>query len=133
VHVYNTTMPTALSRTAATAVLRGDQSHVQECVNELERRRDLLLSDLPGWPFVRPAGGWSMLLDVASLGIEPDDASRLLLEESGIAATAMTGWGDAIASRYVRWVFSAEPRDRLATIPERLEGTKLAEAVARRG
>ena len=44
VHVYNTTMPTALSRTAATAVLRGDQGHVQECVDELERRRDLLLS-----------------------------------------------------------------------------------------
>ena len=71
VHVYNTTMPTALSRTAATAVLRGDQGHVQECVAELERRRDLLLSSLPGWPFVRPAGGWSLLLDVASLGLEP--------------------------------------------------------------
>ena len=133
VHVYNTTMPTALSRTAAAAVLRGDQGHVQECVDELERRRDLLLSELPGWPFVRPAGGWSMLLDVASLGIEPVEASRLLLEESGIAATAMTGWGDAIASRHVRWVFSAESRDRLRTIPERVEGTKLAEAVARRG
>ena len=44
VHVYNTTMPTGLSRTAAAAVLRGDQGHVQECVDELERRRDLLLS-----------------------------------------------------------------------------------------
>jgi len=72
-----------------------------------------------------------MLLDVASLGIEPADASRLLLEQSAIAATAMTGWGDAIASRYVRWVFSSEPRDRLATIPERVQGTKLAEAVSR--
>jgi aspartate/methionine/tyrosine aminotransferase len=131
VHVYNTTMPTALSRTAATAVLHGDQAHVQECVDELERRRDLLLGALPGWPFVRPAGGWSMLLDVASLGFEPAEASRLLLEESAIAATGMVGWGDEVASRYVRWVFSAEPRDRLATIPDRLEGTKLAEAVAR--
>jgi aspartate/methionine/tyrosine aminotransferase len=52
-HVYNTTMPTALSRTAATVVLRGDQGHAQECVAELEHRRDLLLSSLPGWPFVR--------------------------------------------------------------------------------
>ena len=132
VHVYNTTMPTAVSRTAATAVLRGDQGHVQECVDELERRRDLLLVQLPGWPFVRPAGGWSMLLDVAAFGFDPAEASRLLLEESGIAATGMTGWGDEVASRYVRWVFSAEPRERLATIPARLEGTKLAQAVARR-
>jgi aspartate/methionine/tyrosine aminotransferase len=132
VHVYNTTMPTAVSRTAATAVLRGDQGHVQECVDELERRRDLLLEGLPGWPFVRPAGGWSMLLDVASLGFDPAEASRLLLEESGIAATGMTGWGDEVAARYVRWVFSAEPRERLATIPARVEGSRLAEAVARR-
>jgi hypothetical protein len=76
-------MPTALSRTAATEVLRGDQGHVTECVDELERRRDLLLGGLPGWPFIRPAGGWSMLLDVASLGFEPAEASRLLLEDSG--------------------------------------------------
>ena len=131
VHVYNTTMPTALSRTAATAVLRGDQGHVQQCVDELERRRDLLLTALPGWPLVRPAGGWSMLLDVASLGFEPAEASRLLLEESAIAATGMVGWGGDVASRFVRWVFSAEPRDRLETIPERLQGTKLAAAVAR--
>ena len=40
VHVYNTTMPVAISRFAATAVLRGDQGHVAECVAELERRRD---------------------------------------------------------------------------------------------
>jgi aspartate/methionine/tyrosine aminotransferase len=124
-------MPTAVSRTAATAVLRGDQAQVQDCVDELELRRNLILSSLPDWPFVRPAGGWSMLLDVASLGFEPADASRLLLEESAIAATGMTGWGDAVASRYVRWVFSAEPRDRLVTIPERVAGTTLGAAVAR--
>ena len=38
VHVYNTTMPTAIARAAATAVLRGDQGHVQDCVDELQRR-----------------------------------------------------------------------------------------------
>ena len=130
VHVYNTTMPTGLSRTAAAVVLRGDQGHVQECVEELERRRDLLLSALPGWPFVRPAGGWSMLLDVASLGFEPAEASRLLLEESAIAATGMTGWGGEVAGRHVRFVYSAEPATLLETIPERLAGTKLADAVA---
>jgi aspartate/methionine/tyrosine aminotransferase len=132
VHVYNTTMPTALSRRAATAVLRGDQGHVQECVDELERRRDLVLSSLPRWPFVRPAGGWSLLLDVASLDFEPEEASRRLLEESGIAATGMTGWGAEVASRHVRFVFSAEPLDRLATIPERVADTALARAVAAR-
>jgi N-succinyldiaminopimelate aminotransferase len=131
-HVYNTTMPVAISRFAATAVLRGDQGHVAECVSELERRRDTMLSGLPGWPFVSPAGGWSLLLDVAALGFEPAEASRILLDDAKIAATGMTGWGDEVAARYVRFVFSAEPVERLETIPDRVAGTKLAEAVAGR-
>jgi aspartate/methionine/tyrosine aminotransferase len=132
-HIYNTTMPVAISRFAATAVLRGDQGHVAESVAELERRRDTMLSGLPDWPFVSPAGGWSLLLDVASLGIQPAGASRILLDEARIAATAMTGWGDEVAARYVRFVFSAEPVERLQEIPERVAATKLAEAVSALG
>jgi hypothetical protein len=41
-------------------------------------------------------------------------------------------WGDEVAARYVRFVFSAEPVQRLETIPDRVSGTKLAEAVASR-
>jgi aspartate/methionine/tyrosine aminotransferase len=110
--------------------LRGDQGHVADCVVELERRRDTMLEGLPGWPFVKPTGGWSLLLDVASLGFEPEEASQLLLEESQIAATGMRGWGDEVAERYVRFVFSAEPVQRLEEIPERLAGAKLAAAVS---
>jgi N-succinyldiaminopimelate aminotransferase len=130
-HVYNTTTPVGLARAAATAVLRGDQGHVAECIAELQRRRDVILDGLHRWPFVRPAGGWSLLLDVASLGFEPAEASRLLLEESAIAATGMVGWGGAVAERYVRFVYSAEPVERLATIPARLAGGRLEQAVAR--
>jgi aspartate/methionine/tyrosine aminotransferase len=128
-HVYNTTTPVGLARAAATAVLRGDQGHVAECVAELERRRDVVLEHLPDWPFVRPGGGWSLLLDVGALGFEAPEASRLLLEESSIAATAMVGWGGPVAERHVRFVFSAEPLERLETIPERLAAGTLAAAV----
>jgi aspartate/methionine/tyrosine aminotransferase len=131
-HVYNTTCPVSISRRAGTAVLRGDQAHVDECVAELERRRDTMLEGLPGWPFVKPAGGWSMLLDVSQLGFEPEDASRILLEDAQIAATGMRGWGAEVAKRYVRFVFSAEPVERLQEIPDRVAGTKLAKAVAAR-
>src|ERR671922_1682251 len=78
VHVYNTTCPVSIARRAGAAVLRGDQGHVAECVEELERRRDTMLTGLAGWPLVKPAGGWSLLLDVATLGFEPDEASRIL-------------------------------------------------------
>jgi aspartate/methionine/tyrosine aminotransferase len=133
VHVYNTTMPTAIARSAARAVLRGDQGHVQDCVDELERRRDCVLEGLAGWPLVRPAGGWSLLLDVAALDFTPEEASRLLLEQAGIAATGMTGWGDVVAARHVRFVFSAEPVAELRSLSERLAETALAAALPLRG
>jgi len=129
-HVYNTTCPVSIARKAGAAVLRGDQDHVADCVAELERRRDTMLEGLPGWPFVKPQGGWSLLLDVASLGFEPEEASQLLLEESQIAATGMRGWGGEVAERYVRFVFSPEPVERLEEIPERLADGKLATAVS---
>jgi len=125
-HVYNTTTPVGIARAAATAVLRGDHAHVAETVAELERRRDLILELLPGWPFVRPAGGWSLLLDVEALGLDASTASRSLLDEGAIAATGMVGWGAEVAGRYVRFVFSAEPVERLETLPERLAATRLA-------
>src|SRR5688500_9446803 len=101
-HIYNTTMPVAIARAAGRAVLRGDQGHVAECVAELERRRDVMLAGLPDWPFVRPGGGWSMLLDVAALGLDPHEASRALLEESSIAAPTMGGSRGPVAERLHR-------------------------------
>jgi aspartate/methionine/tyrosine aminotransferase len=120
VHVYNTTGTVSVARRAAEAVLRGPQEHVAECVAELQRRRDAIFDALPQWPLVRPAGGWSLLLDVAALGLEPAEASRALMEQAGVAATGMTGWGGGVASRYVRFVYSAEPVSRLSELGERL-------------
>src|SRR5918999_65708 len=124
-HVYNPTTPTGIARAAATAVLRGDQGHVADAVADLERRRDTLLDALEGWPVVRPAGGWSMLIDAEALGTTPAELSRALLDEAAIAATPMTGWGGEVAGRPVRLGFSAEPVERLATLPQRFAGTPL--------
>ena len=99
-------------------MLRGGQEHVAECTAELQRRRDTILEALPDLPLIRPAGGWSLLLDVAALGLEPAEASRMLLEDAGVAATGMTGWGAEIAARHVRFVYSAEPVHRLRTLRE---------------
>jgi aspartate/methionine/tyrosine aminotransferase len=124
VHTYNTTGNVSVARRAAEAVLRGPQGHVAAAVAELQRRRDAIFAALPGWPLVRPAGGWSLLLDVAALGASPADASAALLD-AGVAATPMTGWGEDVAARYVRFVFSAEPVDRLGTLGERVAKTGL--------
>jgi aspartate/methionine/tyrosine aminotransferase len=121
-HVYNTTTPTGVARAAATAVLRGDQSHVADAVAELERRRDTITDALEGWPLIRPAGGWSLLIDAVELGTTASELSRALIEQAAIAATPMTGWGAEVADRHVRLVFSAEPVERLRTISARVEG-----------
>jgi N-succinyldiaminopimelate aminotransferase len=125
VHVYNTTTPVGIARAGATAVLRGDHGHVAACAAELERRRDAVLAATAGLPVVRPAGGWSLLIDTVALGIEPARASAALLRDGAVAATAMTGWGDAVAALHIRFVFSAEPVDALRTLPERLAAAGL--------
>ena len=125
-HVYNTTMPTAISRFPAAAVLRGDQGHVADCVADLQGRRDVILGALDGWPVIRPGGGWSLLIDAVELGTTAAELSRALLADAAIAATPMTGWGGEVADRHVRFVFSAESQDRLRTIGDRFAGTQLA-------
>jgi hypothetical protein len=111
--------------------VRGDQGQVQECVPSSSVAAICFSRRFPGGRSFAPPAARRLQLDVASLGLEPAEASRLLLEESAIAATGMNGWGDE-AARYVRFVFSAEPCDRLETIPGRVAHTTLALAVGTR-
>ena len=73
---------------------------------------------------VRPGGGWSLLIDAVALGTSRPSC-RARCSRAAIAATPMTGWGGEVADRHVRFVFSAEPVERLATFPERFAGTRL--------
>ena len=114
VHVYNTTGAVSVARKAATAVLRGPQDHVAETTAELQRRRDAIFEALPDHRLIRPAGGWSLLVEVD----DPAAASAAMLA-AGVAATPMTGWGAEVAAKYVRFVFSAEPVERLASLTAR--------------
>ena len=58
-----------------------------------------------GLPAFRPAGIWSLLLDVPALGLDCIEVSNRLLEQD-VAATPMRGWGGDIGDRHVRFVFS---------------------------
>jgi aspartate/methionine/tyrosine aminotransferase len=86
---------------------------------EWQRRRDETLRQLEGIPAVRPAGGWSLLMDCAALGLDAPELSNRLLEEK-VAATPMLGWGGEVADRQIRFVFSNEPVERLALLGERV-------------
>ena len=118
-HVYNGLVASGFAQAAALTALRSDPADFDARVAELQRRRDTVMAQLDGLPAVSPAGGWALLLDTEAMGIPAPEASRRLLEHK-VAATPMTVWGDRVAPRYVRFVFSREPVDRLELLGERV-------------
>jgi aspartate/methionine/tyrosine aminotransferase len=118
-HIYNGLTPGGIAQAGAVAALQASPEDLAHAVAEWERRRDALLGQLDGLSAVRPGGGWSLLMDVESLGSSPADLSRALVEQK-VAATPMTTWGEWVAPRYIRFVYSNEPVERLSELGGRL-------------
>ena len=76
------------------------------------------MEELADFSLIPPHGGWSLLVDVSSHGLDGPTASRLLLEKGKIAATPMINWGGEHCANYVRLVFSNESIERLRGIGE---------------
>lgn len=119
VHIYNGLVASGFNQIGTRVALGVGDEDVAAATVEWQRRRDETLRQLDDLPAVRPAGAWSLLLDVAALGADPGDVSARLLDHK-VAATPMTGWGGEIADRHVRFVFSNEPVERLALLGDRL-------------
>jgi aspartate/methionine/tyrosine aminotransferase len=119
VEIYNDLVPSGFAQVGARVAL-GTPDDEQVAANaEWQRRRDETMRQLNGLPAIRAAGGWSLLLDVAALGLDSTDVSNRLLEHD-VAATPMKGWGGEVADRHVRFVFSREPLERIALLGERV-------------
>lgn len=118
--IANTVCPVGIAQAGVAAAFREPEENFRAAVAEWEARRNTLLRELADWPMVKPAGGWSLLLDVSQLNLQSRAASELLLANSKIAATPMIHWGSATADRYLRLVFSNEPASRLTGIANRL-------------
>jgi aspartate/methionine/tyrosine aminotransferase len=119
VHIYNGLVPSGFNQIGTRVALSLADDGLADANAEWQRRRDETLRQLDGLPAIRPAGTWSLLLDVAELGLDCVDVSDRLLEEK-VAATPMRGWGGAVADRHVRFVFSNEPVERLALLGDRV-------------
>ena len=119
VHIYNGLVPSGFNQIGTRVALSLEDDGLAAANEEWQRRRDETLRQLDGFPTVRPAGSWSLLLDVAAMGLDCMDVSQRLLEQK-VAATPMRGWGGDVADRHVRFVFSNEPVERLAALGERV-------------
>jgi aspartate/methionine/tyrosine aminotransferase len=125
VHIYNGLVPSGFNQIGTRVALSLPDDGLAAANAEWQRRRDETLRQLEGLPAVRPAGTWSLLLDVAALGLDCVDVSDRLLEQK-VAATPMRGWGGEVADRHVRFVFSNEPVERLATLGDRVRAALAA-------
>ncbi len=127
VSIYNVVAPVGIAQPAAAAALTTADDGLAQAVAEWERRRDVVVAELAGLPLTPAAGGWSMLLDVAALGLDSLTASERLLARGRIAATPMRHWGDVNGERFLRFVFSNEPVARLAGMGQRVRESLGAE------
>ena len=118
-HLFNVVTPVSLTQPAAVAALRTPDAEVATAVAEWQRRRDAVVAELAAYDLVPAAGGWSLLVDVAPLGLTAREAVGLLLERARVAATPMDGWGPANGPQHVRIVFANEPTERLAGLGAR--------------
>jgi aspartate/methionine/tyrosine aminotransferase len=120
VHIYNGVVTSGFGQIGAAAALRLGDDDVRAAVAEWERRHEELVRQCDGLPLVPAHGGWSALFDAEACGLDAPDLSRRLLKQK-VAATPMSeAWGGAVATRYLRLVFSNEPVERLALLGERL-------------
>lgn len=119
VAIYNDLVPSAFSQVGVRVALSAPEGEQAAANAEYERRRNETMRQLEGLPAVRASGGWSLLLDVAALGLDCVEVSNRLLGH-GVAATPMRGWGGDVADRHVRFVFSREPVERIALLGDRV-------------
>jgi aspartate/methionine/tyrosine aminotransferase len=118
-HIYNGLTPGGIAQAGSVAALQAPPEDLAAAVAEWQRRRDATLLQLEGLPAIRPAGGWSLLMDVEALGVTPTELSKALVDLK-VAATPMTTWGQRVSPRFIRFVFSNEPVERLTLLGERL-------------
>ncbi len=120
VSISNVVCQTGVAMGAVATAINDPDDGIATCVEEWQRRRDVLLDELGDFVVVPPHGGWSLLLDVSPLGMDGVTASERLLASGKIAATPMVNWGSANSDRYVRFVFANEPVQRLRGVGERV-------------
>ena len=120
VSISNVVCQTGVAMGAVATAINDPDDGIATCVEEWQRRRDVLLDELGAFVVVPPHGGWSFLLDVSPLGLDGVTASERLLASGKIAATPMVNWGSANSEKYVRFVFANEPVQRLRGVGERV-------------
>jgi len=121
VAISNVVCPVGIAQQAVAAAIEAPDDGIARCVATWQQRHDFIVQALSAsWRVIPAAGGWSLLVDMAPLGLTGAQASAALLKQ-GVAATSMENWGEADTARYLRLVFANEPLQRLHELAPRLQ------------
>lgn len=117
--ISNVVCQTGISMAGVAAGLNASDDGLKDALAIWEERRNTILHELKGLAIMPPHGGWSMLLDATPYGMTSTKLTDKLLKEAKIATTPMVGWGET-ADKYVRLVFSNEPKERLIGLGQKV-------------
>ncbi len=120
VSISNVVCQTGISMAGVAAGLNAQDDGLKAALAVWEQRRDVLLDELGELPVIPPHGGWSLLLDAVPLGFTSQELTEKLFKIAKIATTPMVGWGET-AGKYVRFVFSNEPKERLIGLGKKVK------------
>jgi aspartate/methionine/tyrosine aminotransferase len=120
VSISNVVCQTGISMAGVAAGLNAPDDGLRAAIAVWEERRNTLLHELKGLSVITPHGGWSLLLEATCYGMSSTELTERLFKEAKIATTPMVGWGET-ASKYVRFVFSNEPKQRLIGLGKKVK------------
>ena len=69
VSMGNVVVPVGIAQTAVAVALEAGDGDVAAATATWQARRDLILQEMEGLPVMRPAGGWSLLVDAEPLDV----------------------------------------------------------------
>lgn len=95
IHQYTIMSAPTTAQTAALEALKVGEPHVQEMVDEYDRRRKLIVSGLNhlGLPTFEPLGAFYAFPDIRASGMDDDTFSLKLLDEERVAVVPGSAFG----------------------------------------
>ncbi len=93
---------------AIPVALNGNQAHLQEVIQKLQRRRDLtveMLNDIPGISCVKPEGAFYAFPRIEIPDISDREFVKELIAETGVVVVHGSGFGQRPGTAHFRVVF----------------------------
>ena len=122
--VNNHSCPTSISQYAGIEALRGPQRDLQKIVNEFQKRKEFLHTEINKINKIscfNPGGAFYAFPNISNTGLSGIEFSKLALEKKGVALVPGTSFGDK-AEMFVRISFAnslekiSEAIKRISTI-----------------